>query len=77
MNYLVQAHSVRGGKGFGTPNMLEYLNLRRFDPLNAVHKELANCSEAAHREVSPDIENRIDHLVAELYGFATNGTTTF
>jgi len=77
VNYLVQAHSVRGGKGFGTPNMLEYLNLRRFDPLNAVHKELANCSEAAHREVSPDIENRIDHLVAELYGFATNGTTTF
>jgi hypothetical protein len=68
VNYLVQSHSVQGGKGFGTPNMLEYLNLRRFDPLNTVHKELANCSEAAHQEVNSKIEIRINHMIAELYG---------
>ncbi len=68
VNYIVQSHSVRGGKGFGTPNMLEYLNLRRFDPLTTVHQELAKCSEAAHRETRTEIETRINHLVQELYG---------
>jgi len=68
VNYLVQSHSVQGGKGFGTPNMLEYLNLRCFDPGNEIHKELALCSEAAHQEITPEIECRVDHLVAELYG---------
>ncbi|MGA2059759.1 MAG: N-6 DNA methylase [Thermoguttaceae bacterium] len=68
VNYIVQSHSVQGGKGFGTPSMLTYLNLRRFDPLNTVHAELANCSEAAHREISPEIETRINRLVEELYG---------
>ena len=68
VNHLVQSHSVAGGKGFGTPNMLEYLNLRRFDPQNAVHRELASYSEAAHREMCPDIESKIDRLVAELFG---------
>jgi SAM-dependent methyltransferase len=77
VNYLVQAHSVRGGKGFGTPNMLEYLNLRRFDPLNAVHRELAYCSEEAHREINPEIETRVDRLVKELYSLDTNEMTTF
>jgi hypothetical protein len=77
VNYIVQSHSVRGGKGFGTPSMLTYLNLRRFDPLNTVHQELANCSESAHREFNSEIETRINRLVAELYGFGTNGTTTF
>jgi hypothetical protein len=77
VNYIVQSHSVRGGKGFGTPSMLTYLNLRRFDPLNIVHKELANSSEAAHREISPEIETRINRLVAELYGFNANKTAIY
>jgi SAM-dependent methyltransferase len=75
VNYLVQAHSVRGGKGFGTPNMLEYLNLRRFDPLNALHKELALCGETAHQNATPEIENKINRLVAELYGLDPDKTT--
>ncbi len=68
VNYLLQAHSVQGGKGFGTPSMLKYLNLRRFDPTNAVHTELAKCSETAHKQINAEIERRIDHLAAELYG---------
>ena len=31
-DFLVRAHSVRGGKGFGSPGMLDYLNLRRYRP---------------------------------------------
>jgi methylase of polypeptide subunit release factors len=72
VNYLVQSHSVQGGKGFGTPNMLEYLNLRRFDPLNATHEELAKCSKAAHQEMKPEIETLIDRLVVKSYGFDAN-----
>ncbi len=68
VNYLVQAHSVQGGKSFGTPNMLEYLYLRRFDPLNALHQELAYCSQMAHQNMCPKIESKIDRLVAELCG---------
>jgi hypothetical protein len=77
VNYIVQSHSVRGGKGFGTPSMLTYLNLRRFDHLNTVHQELANCSKAAHREISPEIETRINRLVAELYGLNADKTAIY
>ncbi|HEY4759544.1 MAG TPA: N-6 DNA methylase [Thermoguttaceae bacterium] len=70
VNYFVQAHNVRGGKGFGSPSILGYLNLRRFDPQNPLHKELAACSEAAHRKLNPEIEPRIDRLVMDLYGIA-------
>ncbi len=72
VNYIVQSHSVQGGKGFGTPSMLTYLNLRRFDPLNTAHKELANCSEAAHREMGAEIEQRVDRLVLNLYRIDTD-----
>jgi SAM-dependent methyltransferase len=47
--FLTRAFSVRGGKGFGSPTMLDYLSLRRFDPRNASHARLAALSRAAHR----------------------------
>ncbi|MGA2798478.1 MAG: N-6 DNA methylase [Thermoguttaceae bacterium] len=74
VNYIVQSHSVRGGKGFGTPSMLTYLNLQRFDPLNSVHKELAKCSEVAHQEINSEIESRINRLVQKLYGLDAEKT---
>lgn len=49
---VVAAHSVRGGKGFGTPGMMAYLNLRRFDAANARHQELVAQSRAAHAAAS-------------------------
>jgi len=72
-DFLVASHSVHGGKGFGTPGMLDYVRLRRFDPQNRRHAELAACSRTAHRIVAegiaPDIVQRqIDELAAELWG---------
>jgi hypothetical protein len=72
VNGIVQSHSVNGGKSFGTPNMLKYLNLRSFDPVNALHKELAKCSEEAHQNPAPDSESRVDRLVFELYGLGSD-----
>lgn len=46
--FVVQASNVSGGKGFGSPGMLDSLGIRRFDPTNAVHRELATLSRAAH-----------------------------
>jgi hypothetical protein len=48
VNALVAAHSVVGGKGFGTPGMLEYLGLRRFDSRDRRHAALAAYSRRAH-----------------------------
>jgi len=48
MGEIVSAHSVRGGKGFGTPGMLDFLPLGRFDPDDPRHVELAALSRQAH-----------------------------
>ncbi len=48
VNQLVAAHSVRGGKGFGTPGMLQFVPLRRFQPDEPRHQALAALSRQAH-----------------------------
>lgn len=48
VDFLVRAHSVRGGKGFGTPSMLDYVRLRRFDADDPRHMALARLSRQAH-----------------------------
>ena len=72
VGFLVQSHSVRGGKGFGSPGMLEYVGIRRFDPENPEHRELACLSRAAHRAavIGADfraIEESIDEKAGLLY----------
>ena len=65
VNELVQAHSVRGGKGFGTPGMLEFVPLRRFQADERLHRELAQLSRQAHaasEEARVAIQQRIDGL---------------
>ena len=44
---LVASHSVAGGKGFGTPSILDYLPLRKFDPADPRHVDLAAAEPAA------------------------------
>jgi SAM-dependent methyltransferase len=51
INELVSGHSVRAGKGFGTPSMLDYLPIRRFRPDDPRHQELASLSRQAHEAV--------------------------
>jgi hypothetical protein len=45
---LLAAHSVRSGKGFGTPSILDYLPIRRFDGDNLLHRQLSERSRDAH-----------------------------
>ena len=63
---LVSASSVRGGKGFGTPGMLEYVPLRRYQPDNARHVELAALSRRAHIDYAEEIQRHIDLLAAKV-----------
>ena len=68
VNSLITAHSVDGGKGFGTPGMLDFVNLRRFDTANPLHIELSQCSIEAHRtEDHKSIQDRIDRLAKRLW----------
>lgn len=73
VDFLIRSHNVRGGKGFGSPGMLEYLNLKAFDRQQAAHRELAGMSLQAHQAASRgrDVEalqTRIDMAAAMLYG---------
>jgi len=47
VHHLVAASSVQGGKGFGTPGMLEHLPIRRFDATNEMHAMLARLGRSA------------------------------
>lgn len=72
VGFLAQAHNVRGGKGFGSPGMLEYLGIRRFDVQNADHQELASLGRAAqHAQANGrdlrTIEQEIDAKAALVY----------
>jgi hypothetical protein len=70
-DFLARGSSVDGGKGFGTPGMLDHLNLRRFEPANPLHRELAACSREAHRAAAEGqdlgtLEAEIDRITATL-----------
>ncbi len=51
VNALAAAHSVRGGKSFGTPGMLAFLPIRRFRPDEDRHRQLAALGRQAHAEL--------------------------
>jgi hypothetical protein len=73
--FLVRSHSVCGGKSFGTPGVLDFLGLRRFDPANSRHRELSDLSRQSHQARDHEqniaaLECRIDQLAAELRGLS-------
>ena len=79
IGFLVTSHSVRGGKGFGTPSMLDFIRLRRFAPHHARHVELTALSREAHQAVRRgddyrEIQRRIDELVGRLWGLTERET---
>jgi len=45
---LAESTGVRGGKGFGSPGMLDFLAIPRYDPSQPLHREIARCGHAAH-----------------------------
>ena len=72
VGFLAEAHNVRGGKSFGTPSMLDYLRLRRFDPNNSVHAQMSAASRLAHVRSAKgmnltDLQQRIDTLAGSLW----------
>jgi hypothetical protein len=78
-SFLVASHSVRGGKSFGTPSMLDFTRLRRFDPGNPLHVELADLSRQAHQIARQgtdleDIQNLIDCAAARLWNLSDEET---
>lgn len=79
VGFLVGAHSVVGGKGFGTPAILKFIKLRHFDPGCDVHRRLAAASRTTHmaartgagRAVSTvpaHLQQEIDFAAAVLWG---------
>jgi hypothetical protein len=66
INELIAAHSVRGGKGFGTPGMFDYLPIRRCCPNDPRHVELAQLSNQSHTASGPSLQNRINQLAEEV-----------
>lgn len=77
VGFLAGSHHVRGGKGFGSPAMLGQIAIRRYEPSNPAHRELASLSRQAHAlansgadslTVERQVEQRIDILVGGLWG---------
>ena len=68
VNDLVRASSVCGGKGFGTPGMLEFVPLGRFQLGDRRHGELAVLSRTAHtvveEAIQANVQRQIDRLAA-------------
>ena len=67
VNEIVAAHSVRGGKGFGTPGMFDFLPLRRYQPDDPRHVELASLSRQSHAAPLEELQHRIDELARALW----------
>jgi hypothetical protein len=71
VNRVVSSHSVAGGKGFGTPSVLDYLPLRKFIPGDERHEALSGLSIAAHAATAVNeclnrITAEIDRIVDDL-----------
>ena len=74
-DFAVQSYSQRGGKSFGTPQILENVRVPRFDPANPTHLALSSLSQQAHAATATGdaarvraIEAEIDRLAAQLWG---------
>jgi methylase of polypeptide subunit release factors len=70
---LVSSHSVAGGKGFGTPSILDYVPLKSFDPGDSRHLELAGLSRRMHATVEMETSDgrelgEIDRLAGMVLG---------
>ncbi len=81
VGFLVTAHSVRGGKGFGSPGILDYLRLKQFEPNDPRHQQLAAASRRAHRAVDShdavdEIQREIDRLAGRLWGLEETDLAT-
>lgn len=80
VGFLVGSHHVRGGKGFGTPGMLNVLRLRRFDWTNDAHRQLAALSRKAHDTAAKNqsvdkLQEHIDLTASRLWSLTKKDLT--
>ncbi|OPX21528.1 MAG: hypothetical protein B1H03_06455, partial [Planctomycetales bacterium 4484_113] len=75
LNLGAQAYAQRGGKSFASPHILQNICVDRFNPRKTLHRQLAELSEKAHKladgeewQELAEVEEKIDLLVAKLYG---------
>jgi hypothetical protein len=66
-----------GGGGIGSPVVLEHIRIPRYNPQDAVHRRLAELSQAAHQAARREdaaelarIEAEIDRQTAQLWGLS-------
>jgi hypothetical protein len=66
------------GRGFGTPSVMEYIGIPKYDPSNDLHTKLAGNSKECHRlkaegkkEEIKKLENENDELVKKLFGITS------
>ena len=71
------AVSYSAGKSFGSPHLLTYVKIPKFDPDNFLHRELLSASVSAHKAAKQGdevkvkkIEEKIDRLAADLWGLS-------
>jgi len=85
VNFVAKSYSVKGGKSFGSANLLYFIAIPQYDPTNPLHARLSALSQQAHAleaqtsEVSETsevssalaaIEAEIDLAAAELWGIS-------
>jgi len=63
------------GRGFGTPSVMQYVGIPKFDPDNKLHQKLAEISQKSHQfklegkeEEVKQLERKNEKLVKRLFG---------
>lgn len=63
------------GRGFGTPSVMEYVGIPKFDSKNETHKKLSQLSKLLHKlksegkaEKIAELEKEVDMYVCKLFG---------
>jgi hypothetical protein len=71
---LILQSIAKGGKNFATPEFINMINIKRYDPSNALHRKLTELSKKAHLLAQQNneselkrVEEEIDKIVAQLY----------
>ena len=75
VDFIAQSYNVRGGKGFGSPNLLEFVKIGKFVSADPLHRELATLSRECHKLARQNetkklysTESTIDRRAAKLWG---------
>jgi len=79
VNFGLQAYSMKGGKSFGDPHVLQNIRIPKFDSRNPLHVELAELSKKAHltanvddKDTLQDLEEEIDTVSAQIWGLSSD-----